>query len=145
MFKQTIESYLQQRANTDEQFGRAFLKEGKSIDKCVNFILNRVKQSGCNGFADEEIYGLAVHYYDEDDIDEKDTKDINCNVIVNHHVELTDEEKQELREKAKRNYELAEQRRIESEQRKAEERTKKAQERKTKKNVQAEQLTLELF
>lgn len=142
LFKQTIENYLQVRANADEQFGRAFLKEGKSIDGCVNFILNKVKESGCNGFADEEIFGLAVHYYDEDDISEKDTKPVNCNVVVNHHVELTEEEKQEAREKAKRNYEQAEQRRIENEKRKAEEKTKKAQERRVKKNENANQLTL---
>ena len=27
-------------------------------------------RSGCKGFADEEIYSMAVHYYDEDDIEE---------------------------------------------------------------------------
>lgn len=65
-FKKTIGEYLQVRANTDEQFAKSFAKEGKTLDGCVTFILNCVKESGCNGFDDEEIYGMAVHYYDEE-------------------------------------------------------------------------------
>ena len=42
---------------------------------------------------------MAVHYYDEDDIKAGDLKDMN--VIVNHQVELTEEEKDEARAKAK--------------------------------------------
>ena len=51
-FKRTIEDYLKVRANTDELFAKAFQKEGKSIDECCNFILQTVKESGCNGFED---------------------------------------------------------------------------------------------
>ncbi len=29
---------------------------------------DEVRQSGCNGFADEEIYSMALHYYDEEDM-----------------------------------------------------------------------------
>ena len=39
------------------------------------------------GFADEDIYNMAVHYYDEDDI--KIGHSLKCNVVVNHHVEAT--------------------------------------------------------
>ena len=67
-FKRTIEDYLKVRANTDELFAKAFQKEGKSIDECCNFILQTVKESGCNGFEDEEICCMAVHYYVEDEI-----------------------------------------------------------------------------
>lgn len=42
------------------------------------------------------------HYFDEDHIDIG--KEIQCNVVVNHHVELTDEEKAEARQKAIRQY-----------------------------------------
>ena len=64
----------------------------------MTYILNTVQKSGCNGFADNEIYGMAVHYYDEESIDIG--KEINCRVAVNHTVELTDEDKQEAKEKA---------------------------------------------
>lgn len=62
-FKNTIKTYLEQRAAQDELFAVVFAKPTKNIDDCITYILNQVKESGCNGFADEEIYGLAVHYY----------------------------------------------------------------------------------
>lgn len=97
-FKDTIQLYLSKRAEEDELFAVAYAKEGKSIDDCVTYILNQVQQSGCNGFSDDEVYSMAVHYYDEDDI--KVGRSVNCKVVVNHVVELTEEEKQKAREDA---------------------------------------------
>lgn len=84
-FKQTIQNYLENRAKEDALFSKSFAKEKKSIDECVNYILNEVKNSGCNGFTDEEIFSMAVHYYDEDDI--KNVKTVNATVVVNHKVD----------------------------------------------------------
>lgn len=103
-FKRTIEDYLTVRANTDELFAKSFAKPGKSIDECINFIFNTVKASGCSGFEDEEIYGMAVHYYDEDNPDPKYLKPVGGSVVVNHKVELTGKEKSELEEKARKEY-----------------------------------------
>ena len=89
-FKAAIKSYLDKRAESDELFAVSYAKENKNLDECCNFILNEVQKSGCNGFADEEVFGMAVHYYDEDDI--KNVKAVNCRVVVNHTVELTEEE-----------------------------------------------------
>lgn len=97
-FKQTIQSYLQRRAQEDELFALRYANPKKNIDDCITFILNYVKQSGCNGFADDEIYSLALHYYDEDDIDIG--KPLKCNVVVNHTIVLTEEEKAEARRQA---------------------------------------------
>ena len=97
-FKNTIKAYLDERAEEDELFAFTYAKEGKNLDDCVKYILNTVKKSGCTGFEDDEIFGMAVHYYDEDKIDIGSV--INCRVVVNHTVELTDEEKQEARKKA---------------------------------------------
>lgn len=97
-FKKTIAEYLNQRAATDPLFAPNLAKEGKNIDDCITYILNQVKASGCNGFSDDEIYSMAVHYYDEDDIEVG--KPINCQVAVNHVVELSDEEKEEARQEA---------------------------------------------
>ncbi len=97
-FKQTIQSYLQRRAQEDELFAPRYANPKKNIDDCITFILNYVKQSGCNGFADDEIYSLALHYYDEDDIDIG--KPLKCNVVVNHTIVLTEEEKAEARRQA---------------------------------------------
>ena len=103
-FKQTIQAYLMQRATEDESFAARLNLPSKSIDECVNFILNTVQQSGCNGFSDPEIYGIAVHYYDEDVLDPKYLKEVNCNVVINHQVELTQAEKDELAAKAKKDF-----------------------------------------
>ena len=98
-FKRTIQSYLERRAQEDELFAPRLANPKKNIDDCITFILNYVKQSGCNGFTDDEIYSLALHYYDEDDIDiGKPLK--NCKVVVNHTIVLTEQEKAEARRKA---------------------------------------------
>lgn len=98
-FKQTIQSYLQRRAQEDALFAPRYANPKKNIDDCITFILNYVKQSGCNGFADDEIYSLAMHYYDEDDIDIGKPL-TNCKVVVNHTIVLTEEEKAEARRRA---------------------------------------------
>lgn len=99
-FKQTIQNYLELRAESDALFAPRYHNPRKSIDDCITYILNEVRRSGCNGFADDEIYSMALHYYDEEDIDVG--KSINCKVVVNHTIELTEEEKQQAHEQALR-------------------------------------------
>jgi len=89
-FKQVIKSYIEQRAKVDKLMAVSFAKEGKNIDDCVTYILNTVKKSGCNGFADDEIFSMAMHYYDEDNI--KVGKPIDCKVVVNHSIPFSDYE-----------------------------------------------------
>ena len=98
-FKNTIKAYLDQRAETDVLFSLQYSKPEKSIDDCITYILNEVKKSGCNGFADDEIYNMAVHFYDEDNI-EIGMPMSNAHVVVNHFVELTEEEKEQARQDA---------------------------------------------
>lgn len=101
-FKRTIQMFLEQRAAEDELFAKSYRNPAKNIDDCVTYILNYVQKSGCNGFSDGEIYGQAIHYYDENEIEVG--KPIQCQVAVNHVVELTEEEKQEARRKAVAQY-----------------------------------------
>ena len=89
-FKNTIQSHLQSVAENDSLFAKTLKKPTKNIDDCMTYILNSVQKSGCNGFADDEIFGMAIHYYDEDTIEIG--KSINCKVVVNHQVQLTEEE-----------------------------------------------------
>jgi hypothetical protein len=67
-FKEAIKSHLQELASTDELFAKTMSKPNKNIDDCATYILNTVKKSGRQGFADDEIYSMAIHYYDEDTI-----------------------------------------------------------------------------
>lgn len=98
-FKNTIKAYLDQRAETDVLFSFQYSKPDKNIDDCITYILNEVKKSGCNGFTDDEIYNMAVHFYDEDNI-EIGMPMNNAHVVVNHFVELTEEEKEQARQDA---------------------------------------------
>lgn len=91
LFKAAIQNYLEYRAMTDDLFAPRYANPAKNIDDCITYILNEVQKSGMNGFDDDEIYSMAMHYYDEDDIEIG--KPISCKVMVNHHVELTEEEK----------------------------------------------------
>lgn len=97
-FKNAIYRYLETYAKEDSLFAVSFKSENKNIDDCITYILNTVKNSGVNGFADEEIYGMAIHYYDEEKIEVGSS--VSANVIVNHIVELTEEEKIEIKQKA---------------------------------------------
>jgi hypothetical protein len=101
-FKRTIQAYLEERAKVDDLFAKSYAKPNKNIDDCITFILNEVQKSGCNGFEDDEIFGMAVHYYDEDNLSVGEK--ISCEVVVNHKVELSEEEKQELKEKARKDF-----------------------------------------
>lgn len=94
-FQNTIQSYLEQRAEYDELFARSYRNPLKNIEDCITYILNEVHRSGCNGLDDDEVFGMAVHYFDEADIEIG--KPINCKVVVNHFVELTAEEKEQAR------------------------------------------------
>ena len=111
-FKRTIQAYLEQRASEDELFARNYRNPAKNMDDCVTYILNYVQKSGCNGFTNGEIYGQAIHYYDENEIEAG--KPMNCQVVVNHVVELTEEEKAEARRNAVRRYEEEELRKLQS-------------------------------
>lgn len=49
-------------------------KEGKSISGMWKFIVEEAKKkavSGCAVLSDDDVFGLAVHYFDEDSIIEK--------------------------------------------------------------------------
>lgn len=98
-FKNTIRQHLDQRATTDQLFAKTYAKEGKNIDDCITYILNTVQKSGCNGFADDEIYNMAVHYYDEDQIEVG--KPVNARVVINQHAEPVKQEAKAAAQKEK--------------------------------------------
>ena len=104
--------YLEQRAEEDTLFAKKYRNPAKNIDDCVTHILNYVQKSGCNGFTDGEIFGQAVHYYEENEIEVG--KPMNSQVVVNHVVELTEEEKAEAHQNAVRRYQEEELRKLQN-------------------------------
>lgn len=66
-----IKSYLDNRAASDPQFAERYANPRKSIDECCRYITGEAYAQARNGVAvlsDETVYGLAVHYYDEENI-----------------------------------------------------------------------------
>lgn len=97
-FQQAIKKYLDERAANDELFAVTYAKENKSIEECCNYVMKCAKDGGRQGYTDDEVFGWAVHYYDEDDI--KNIASISGKVIVNSAIELTEEDKALAKEKA---------------------------------------------
>ena len=72
-FKQAIETYLNSRADMRSKLSA----KGKSLDGCCDYIFdvmrkraekNRGGKSAVGMYVDpQEVFGLAVHYYDEND------------------------------------------------------------------------------
>lgn len=100
-FKEAIKAYLDGRAKTDELFAITYQKEKKSIDECCAYIIGEAKKRGnavC--MSDDEVYGLAVHYYDEDDIKiNKLVSKVKASVSTTP-VKLTEEDEKRAREEA---------------------------------------------
>ena len=109
-FTRTIAEYLNLRAATDPLFAPNLAKPHKNIEDCITYILKQVQQSACNGFEDDEIYSMAVHYYDEDDLEVGSP--VACHVVVNHTIVLTEEEKAEACKQAIQQYQAQELRRL---------------------------------
>ena len=109
-FTRTIAEYLNLRAATDPLFAPNLAKPHKNIEDCITYILKQVQQSACNGFEDDEIYSMAVHYYDEDDLEVGSP--VACHVVVNHTIVLTEEEKAEAHKQAIQQYQAQELRRL---------------------------------
>ena len=109
-FTRTIAEYLNLRAATDPLFAPNLAKPHKNIEDCITYILKQVQQSACNGFENDEIYSMAVHYYDEDDLEVGSP--VACHVVVNHTLVLTEEEKAEARKQAIQQYQAQELRRL---------------------------------
>lgn len=98
--KEAIKNYLDERARTDELFAKAYAKEGKSIDECFSYILGEARKKGTQVcMSDEEVFGLAVHYYDEDNIKVSHVRE-GARVATTKEVKISAEDEKEARDAA---------------------------------------------
>lgn len=72
-FETAIEQFLVNLAIEDKAFAEKYYnKPNKSVAECCKYICQEVeknrKGAKCVACTDEEVFGLAIHYYDEDDI-----------------------------------------------------------------------------
>src|SRR3712207_9276191 len=94
-FKQTIKNYLDNRAAEDELFRAKYETTTRTIDDVATYIFNEVQKSGCCGFADEEIFSMAVYGIEQPTLEIG--KPLKGSVGGKHHIEVTDEEKGETK------------------------------------------------
>lgn len=128
---EAIRNYLDRRAAEDAQFAAVYANPQKNFDECFRYILHEARKLGSTVcMTDEEVYGLAVHYYDETDlVVPKSAPRANVSGPAAPKVELTEQEKEEARREARIKYESeymrilvyeeAERRKKEAERRKA--------------------------
>lgn len=68
-FIKVIEDHLKCFAAEDAHFAEKFndrmASDKNSIIQCCSYIISEVKKSGRNAFHDDEIYGMAIHFFDE--------------------------------------------------------------------------------
>lgn len=140
-FQENIKQYLDNRAAEDAQFAEHYASEGKSIEQCCNYILNQARKRGTAVvMTGEEVYGLAVHYYDED-ISEDECTPISEARAAAPAVKLTEEEKAAAREQAMQMYRQGQVAAIQREQR--EKKQREAQKQRERKEIfESKQLSI---
>ena len=78
-----VKEYLDNYAKEDAAFAKSYAKENKTFEECLKYIKQEARkqaQNGCAMIAKEEVFGWAVHYYDEDDI--KVNQNIKANMAT---------------------------------------------------------------
>jgi len=84
-FKSVIENYLNETAQSDSVFAQSFSKATKNLESCFNYIFGEVKKMGCCAFDNQEIFDMAVRYYEDDSIGVPVS--VKCRVEVNKPAE----------------------------------------------------------
>lgn len=105
-FQQAIKDHLEKMAAQDEAFAEKFAAkceaEQDSISNCCKYITNEVqkkyKQGNSAVLTDAEVFGMAMHYYDEDITPPK--AGTNCTVVMSK-AELTPEDEEAIRQEAR--------------------------------------------
>ena len=102
--KTAIKNYLDNRAKTDELFAEKYANPKKSIDECCKYITGEAYARAKDGTAvisDEEVYGMAVHYYDEETVKIRKAPSVKTSSA---EPELTEEQQEKLRKQAEKEY-----------------------------------------
>ena len=151
-FEQCIKEYLDKKASEDNLFATTYAKENKSFEECISYIVSEVSKMEqvkiVNGMSvspvkDDIVFNLAVHYYDEDDLKVKPLPKGSFNVTTSSPaIELTEEEKEEAKQRAIKRLEQEE---IAKAQRTAEEAKKKKAADCAAKEAEFEKKQLSLF
>lgn len=80
-FENIIKEYIEKACQTDEVLAGKYEKSGKDIMGCCKYIKSRARkkaEGGCAVIADAEVYGWAIHYFDEEMTAPKE--EVDCKV-----------------------------------------------------------------
>ena len=102
-FLTAIKNYLDNRAKSDELFAAKYANPKKSIDECCKYITGEAyarAKNGCAVIGDEEVYGMAVHYYDEENIEIRKAPRSR----TSQEPKLTKKQQEDLRRQAEAEY-----------------------------------------
>lgn len=80
-FKTVIENYLKETALSDTAFAQSLAKTTKNLESCINYIFGEVKKTGLCAFDNQEIFDMALRYYNDDSITTPAI--VNCRAVVN--------------------------------------------------------------
>ena len=75
-FENIIKEYIETACKSDEVLAGKYEKSGKDIEGCCKYIKSQARkkaQNGCAVIADAEVFGWAMHYFEEDSIEEGKT------------------------------------------------------------------------
>ena len=71
-FEKIIKEHLEKKAGSDAVFAEKFIErckaDQKAIENCCAYITAEAKkkaQNGCAVIADDEVFGWAIHFFDE--------------------------------------------------------------------------------
>jgi hypothetical protein len=67
-FETIIKDYIEKACASDEVLAGKYEKSGKDIAGCCKYIKSQARkkaQNGCAAIADAEVFGWAIHYFDE--------------------------------------------------------------------------------
>lgn len=93
-FENVIAAYLKREADGDPIFRAKMEAYPEKDTKAVcEYITSEVYRLGAGGYEDDEIYSMAKHFIDEDELKPQKFNPAKVRAVVNHKVELTAEEK----------------------------------------------------
>ena len=96
-----MQQMLQERCIAEPSFAIKMANPSKSMEGAVNYLCSQIQKSGLCVVEDQEVMNILVHYFDENEIE--DCGKVNCNILVSKP-ELSEEDKEILKEQAKEEY-----------------------------------------
>ncbi|MDE6521875.1 MAG: PcfK-like family protein [Muribaculaceae bacterium] len=96
-----IQMMLQERCIAEPSFAIKMANPSKSIEGAVNYLCSQIQKSGLCMVDNTKVMNILVHYFDENEIE--DCGKVNCKIVVSKP-ELSEEDKQMLKEQAMEEY-----------------------------------------